>query len=172
VLKLTIGGQPLFDFPRARLYTPQGRIGDELCPDCNFHPCCWAISSDHIIHNVKSMRSGYVYGNNERRFLAYRVCYYVLHQGYSASHERIRLPDYMTNAIKREWPNPPGEEYTGFIRRRRRRLHTVKLQIQPSRNPPPPPPPPPSPGQTATRVNSSTGHHRRRQLRLKTTNKG
>jgi hypothetical protein len=118
-------------------YTPHGRIRDELCPDCNFHPCCWATNSDHIIHNVKSMRGGNVYGNNERRFLAYRVCYYVLHQGYSASHERIRLPDCMTNAIKREWPNPPGEEYTGFIRRRRRRLHTVKLQIQPSRKPPP-----------------------------------
>jgi hypothetical protein len=79
------------------------------------------------------MRGGNAYKNNERCFLAYRVCYYVLHQGYSASHECICLPDCMTHAIKREWSNPPGEECTGFIRRRRRRLHTVKLQIQPPR---------------------------------------
>jgi hypothetical protein len=43
----------------------------------------------------------------------------------------------MTNAIKREWPNPPGEEYMGFIRRRRRRLHPVKVQIQSPRKHPP-----------------------------------
>jgi hypothetical protein len=94
------------------------------------------------------MRGGNFYKNNERRFLAYRVCYYVLHQGYSASYEHICLPDCMPQAMKREWPNPPGEEYTGFIRRRRCWLHPVKLQIQPSQIHHPPQP---LPGQTAIR---------------------
>jgi hypothetical protein len=39
---------------------------------------------------------------------------------YSPTNERVCLPDCMTQAIKREWPNPPGENYTRFIRRRRR----------------------------------------------------
>lgn len=68
------------------------------------------------------MRGGNGYENNERRYLAYRVCYLILHQGYLATHERICLPDCMTQAIKREWPNPPGEKYRGFVRRRRRRV--------------------------------------------------
>jgi hypothetical protein len=55
-------------------------------------------------------------------------------------------------------PSPPGEEYTEFICRRRRRLHPVKVQIEPPRKHPLPP----SPGQTAIRGNSSTGHQRRR----------
>jgi hypothetical protein len=89
------------------------------------------------------MRGGNGYENNERRFLAYRMCYLILHQGYSARNERIRLPDCMTHAIKREWPNPPGEEYTGFNLRRRRRgrpvrlVHPVRLQIQDNHHPQP-----------------------------------
>jgi hypothetical protein len=31
----------------------------------------------------------------------------------------------MTQAIKRKWPNPPGENYIGYIRRRRRRVPPV-----------------------------------------------
>jgi hypothetical protein len=46
-------------------YTSQGKIRDELCPGCNFHPCCWVSNSDHIVHNVKSMRGGNGYENNE-----------------------------------------------------------------------------------------------------------
>jgi hypothetical protein len=37
----------------------------------------------------------------------------------------------MTQAIEREWPNPPGENYTGFNLCRRCRVHSVKIQIQP-----------------------------------------
>jgi hypothetical protein len=77
------------------------------------------------------MRGGNGYENNKRCYLAYRVCYVVLHQGYSATNERIRLPDCMTKAIKKEWPNPPGQKYTGFNLHRRRRVHPVRIQIQP-----------------------------------------
>jgi hypothetical protein len=112
-------------------YTPQGKIRDKLCPDCNFHPCSWVTNSNHIVHNVKSMRGGNGYKNNERHYLGYRVCYYVLHQGYSATNERIRLPDCMTQAIEKEWPNPPGEKYTRYNLRRHRRAYPVRLQIQP-----------------------------------------
>jgi hypothetical protein len=79
------------------------------------------------------MRGGNGYENNERQFLAYRVCYLILHQGYLARNERIRLPDCMTHSIKREWPNPPGEEYTEFNLRRHcrpvRLVHPFRLQI-------------------------------------------
>jgi hypothetical protein len=102
-------------------FTPHGKTRDELCPHCSFHPCAWEINSDHIVHNVKSMRGGIAYTNHERRFLAYRLFYYILYKGYSPTNERVCLPDCGTQAIKREWQNPPGEKYTGFIPRRRRR---------------------------------------------------
>jgi len=107
-------------------YTPQGKSRDELCTHCNYHPCVWLTNSEHIVHNVKTMRGGDGYENNERRWLAYRLGYYILHGGYSARYGRIRLPECMTTAIQKEWPTAPGQEYRGFIRRRRPRTSYPK----------------------------------------------
>jgi hypothetical protein len=106
-------------------YTAQGRTWDELCPHCSFHPCAWEINSNRIVHNVNSMRGGIGYGNREQRFLAYRLFYHVLYKGYSPTNKRVCLPDCMTQAIKREWPNPPGENYMGYICRRHHRVPPV-----------------------------------------------
>ena len=72
------------------------------------------------------MRGGDGYENNEWRWLAYRLGYYILHGGYSARYGRIRLPECMTSAIQKEWPTAPGQEYRGFIHRRRPRTSYAK----------------------------------------------
>jgi hypothetical protein len=63
------------------------------------------------------MHGGNGYENNKRRYLAYPVSYLVLHQGYSATNEHIRLPDCMTQAIQtHQVRNTPGSIFAVVVK--------------------------------------------------------
>ena len=111
-------------------YSPGGNSSRQNCTHCNCHPCAWEINRVEIIRNVNSMRGESRYSANERRFLGYRFFYFILHDGYGPINKRVPLPRCGTEAIKKEWPNPPGVGFTGF-KLHRRRTNTVRAVSSP-----------------------------------------